>query len=132
MIQNTGLYSMAVRPEWRRRGVGSMLLEWGKAQSAQLGLEIFIESTEAGRPFYGAHGFTELQQVTLWMRDAKGSAERTALVQRFLPHGAYRFHAMWMPAGGDGAPVADGLWEARRARDHHGVPRGILSSHDLC
>ncbi|KAL8687268.1 MAG: hypothetical protein Q9218_006507 [Villophora microphyllina] len=46
-----------VHPEWRRRGAGSMLVNWGVQKANELKLDTFIEAAEPGIPLYLKHGF---------------------------------------------------------------------------
>ncbi|KAI1313259.1 hypothetical protein F5Y03DRAFT_160286 [Xylaria venustula] len=49
----------------RRRGVASLLLEWGTERADKLGLESFVESTEIGRAAYEKHGFEFVEDLYL-------------------------------------------------------------------
>lgn len=44
-------------PSHQRRGAGSMLLEWGIAESKRLGLPAYLEASEEGFPLYEKHGW---------------------------------------------------------------------------
>ncbi|PHH59724.1 hypothetical protein CDD81_2642 [Ophiocordyceps australis] len=44
-------------PKHQRRGAASLMLKWGADQADQLGLPIYLEATEAGKPQYEKHGF---------------------------------------------------------------------------
>lgn len=58
------LLLFAVKPAYRRRGIGSDLLAWLEASAAGAGIElIFLEARETNalaRAFYRAHGYREL------------------------------------------------------------------------
>ncbi|KUI70504.1 hypothetical protein VM1G_06025 [Cytospora mali] len=47
--------------EYRRRGAAGMLLRWGIERADEAGVEIYLEASEAGRPFYRKSGFRELK-----------------------------------------------------------------------
>ena len=48
---------LGVSPNFRRRGVGSLLLDWGKERARQEGVPIMLESTPQGVPLYAKVGF---------------------------------------------------------------------------
>ena len=58
------LLLFAVKPEYRRRGVGSVLLTWLESTATAAGIElIFLETratNAAAREFYAARGYREL------------------------------------------------------------------------
>ena len=58
------LLLFAVKPEFRRRGIGSGLLEWLESTANTAGIElIFLETrttNAVGRQFYSARGYREL------------------------------------------------------------------------
>ena len=58
------LLLFAVRPEYRRRGIGSRLLAWLESTATTAGIElIFLEAratNRAARDFYAARGYREL------------------------------------------------------------------------
>ncbi|KAL4771050.1 acyl-CoA N-acyltransferase [Aspergillus nidulans var. acristatus] len=71
-----GLYTMAARlrrrveleklfthPKYQGNGVGSALLQWGLDEADRLGLMIYLEATEEGRPLYERFGFEAIKVV---------------------------------------------------------------------
>ncbi|KAF2869230.1 acyl-CoA N-acyltransferase, partial [Massariosphaeria phaeospora] len=44
-------------PGYRRRGIGSMLLEWGLQTAKDLGVEVWLNATPQGKPLYEKYGF---------------------------------------------------------------------------
>lgn len=105
---------MAVRPEARQRGLGSILMEWGLTKADAIGLEGYIEASALGRILYGKHGFKQICEMNIDMtpgvEDAAGKAEWEALTQYYLPHG-FEAYAMWRPARGDWNKVVDQSWK---------------------
>ena len=51
------MQNLAVHPDFQRRGVASMLLDWGKRQAEREGCPIGLESSELARPLYLRNGF---------------------------------------------------------------------------
>lgn len=58
------LLLFAVKPQFRRRGIGSGLLRWLESSASTAGIDlIFLEAREsnrAAREFYRSHGYREL------------------------------------------------------------------------
>ena len=48
-------------PDYRRRGAASLLLQWGIDRADELGVEIYIESSLAGKPLYEKFGLHTLK-----------------------------------------------------------------------
>lgn len=57
------LQELAVAPEFRRRGAGRALLNWGQNWARKEDVPVLLESTPMGRPLYQAAGFL---QYGLW------------------------------------------------------------------
>ncbi|KAH8779968.1 hypothetical protein F5883DRAFT_540965 [Diaporthe sp. PMI_573] len=56
------LFVLFTHPDYRRKGVGQQLLNWGVEKADELRLDIFLDSTSPGRPLYEANGFSYLQE----------------------------------------------------------------------
>jgi len=96
-----------VRQDHQRKGVGSMLVKWGIEKADELGIECFVEATDAGRSLYLKFGFMNLMKVLV---DAEnGTKERHEMIKKLSPQ-PVQYWAMWRPRIGDGAPRT--LWEA--------------------
>ncbi|KAJ6524974.1 hypothetical protein B0H19DRAFT_971566, partial [Mycena capillaripes] len=52
-------------PEYRRRGVRQMCMEWGMKMADELGLEVFLSAGEHGRALYEANGLVYFQENRL-------------------------------------------------------------------
>ncbi|KAI0203192.1 acyl-CoA N-acyltransferase [Astrocystis sublimbata] len=59
------LPTIAVHPDYQRRGAGRMLMQWGVEVAEQLGLPIYLESTGPGNSLYRAMGFEQLTHVQI-------------------------------------------------------------------
>jgi len=87
-----------VRPEYRRRGIGNTLVEWGTKKADEMRVEAFVEATEDGRPLYARHGFHYMNAIVLDAKVDEPSEQWKALGKRLrLP---IVLHAMWRPIGG--------------------------------
>ncbi|KAF6219096.1 hypothetical protein HO133_004921 [Letharia lupina] len=51
------MQNLAVHPNFQRRGIASMLLNWGKQQAGKEGVPIGLEASELARPLYLKNGF---------------------------------------------------------------------------
>ncbi|KAL2865307.1 GNAT family N-acetyltransferase [Aspergillus lucknowensis] len=57
------LETIFVHPGYQRRGVASALLDWGVGEAERLGLLVYLEATEEGRPLYERFGFEVVREV---------------------------------------------------------------------
>ena len=94
---------MAVRPQWRQRGLGARLMQWGLAQADRLDLEMYIEASPLGRLLYQACGFDIIEEHSLKsnapadiLSDSSKAEEWHALQRHYLPH-PYMFYSMRRP-----------------------------------
>ncbi|PQE03915.1 hypothetical protein CJF31_00003023 [Rutstroemia sp. NJR-2017a BVV2] len=103
----------SVRQDHQRRGVGKMLVDWGVKKADALGIECYVEATDAGSNLYQKFGFGRLSKILV---DAEnGTKERHEMIQKLTPN-PVQYWAMWRPKGGivkDGEPQT--LWEAMAA-----------------
>lgn len=59
-----------VHPDWARRGIGRRLMEVCEAAARHEGFETFeLVATLTGRPLYAAHGFREVESITIELPD---------------------------------------------------------------
>ncbi|HEY5859160.1 MAG TPA: GNAT family N-acetyltransferase, partial [Actinomycetota bacterium] len=62
--------AMFVRPDWTRRGLGTMILEASEAAAAAEGFRsLSLMATEPGVPLYQRYGFTVVEQAQVPMPD---------------------------------------------------------------
>jgi hypothetical protein len=57
------LETLFTHPKYQGNGVGSALLQWGLDEADRLGLMIYLEATEEGRPLYERFGFEAIKVV---------------------------------------------------------------------
>ncbi|KAL4864074.1 hypothetical protein BDV12DRAFT_201442 [Aspergillus spectabilis] len=63
MRRRVELETLFVHPEHQGQGVGRALLQWGINEAERLGLMVYLEATEAGRPLYEQFGFKNVKSV---------------------------------------------------------------------
>lgn len=56
-MRKAGLAFFFVLPEFQRRGIGSLLLEWGKKKADELGAKIWLTATPQATPVYEENGW---------------------------------------------------------------------------
>lgn len=55
---------LATHPDYRRRGAGSMLIQWGCDVADREGAGAYIDASKAGAPLYAKHGFVDHSDPT--------------------------------------------------------------------
>ena len=86
-----------VHPAHRRRGAGSLLLNWGVQKADELDLETFIEAAQPGIPLYLSHGFKEVEEYWIDPKVEEPSEEWKQLKARIPP---IPWMFMWRPKQG--------------------------------
>lgn len=89
-------------------------MEWGVDRAREMGLEVFVEGTELGRPLYEAFGLAVMYVGHLDAYEREMSDEWRKLEREFLP---MHWYFMWKPAEGvyeKGKTVVP--WEAGTGR----------------
>ena len=56
---------MCVSPDYQRRGVGQLLMEWGCAQADKYGVEAVVEASDEGKGLYEKFAFQPLRHIEL-------------------------------------------------------------------
>ncbi|KAJ0341486.1 hypothetical protein COL922a_002200 [Colletotrichum nupharicola] len=49
-------------PEYRRRGAASLVTDWGVGRADCMGLDVYIEASEGGKPLYEKYGFEAIEE----------------------------------------------------------------------
>jgi GNAT superfamily N-acetyltransferase len=65
------LMYMAVLPEWRKRGVATMCVQWGIDKCEELGIPAYLEASDLGVPVYTKLGFKTVEEVEYTWEDTK-------------------------------------------------------------
>ena len=87
-------------------------MEWGLRIAQEMGLEVYLDASDIGKPLYQKYGFVEVGRTDLQPTDRRDSAEWEELEKKLPP-----FHTshMWKPAG---AQCEEGVtvkpWEATK------------------
>ncbi|KAI9714309.1 MAG: hypothetical protein M1820_000270 [Bogoriella megaspora] len=78
------LASLATHPDHYRKGAGSMLLSWGTERADGAGLEIYLESSAAGKSLYEKHGFETIKilETDLEKHGGQGSDKRWLMIRK--------------------------------------------------
>lgn len=66
------LDTLVTLPQHERRGAGSMLVRWGCEKADEAGVEAYLEASPMGAPMYARHGFEEVKQIELDLRQYGG------------------------------------------------------------
>ncbi len=92
--------AFALHPEWRRRGIGSALLRQLDQEVIHRGssrLLAFVQEGQVGEDAFVNQGFTHLEGLHLFAREASMVPEELAIVERF-----------------GGSVPSNGLWESMK------------------
>lgn len=70
------LHILATLPNHHRRGVGALHLKWGIDEADKLGLPVYLEASEMGRPLYARWGFEDVKPLPF---DARKYGAKTSM-----------------------------------------------------
>lgn len=101
-------------PDFRRRGVGDLFLEWGTKKAEELGVEMWLDATIHGVPLYKKHGFEVVSENNLNPQTETPDDEWRKIKEELMP---MNFWVMWRPVGGkyeDGKTIRP--WEQEDER----------------
>ena len=59
------LKTLAVHPDYQKRGIAGQLLQWGLDQADDQNLPIWLSATDAGRGLYTKHGFKQVGEIVI-------------------------------------------------------------------
>ncbi|KAI9666260.1 MAG: hypothetical protein M1821_004195 [Bathelium mastoideum] len=91
------LLHLTVLPEFRARGLGRRLMDWGLQMVDQRGLEAYIDAAPLAKPLYERCGFVAGARECIDF-DGDGDEEWHELARKCLP---FELWPMWRPARGD-------------------------------
>jgi GNAT superfamily N-acetyltransferase len=72
------LGSFFTLPEYRKLGIGHLLMQWGLEKADEKGLDIWIEAAPPAVPFYERHGFVQKEVTHLQPQRPDGLEEKIA------------------------------------------------------
>ena len=81
---------ICTHPMYRRRGVASLMMQWGVSKAINLDLEMFIEAATDGREVYRKFGLVDIDRLSTPKQPGKVDEEWKEL-ERMYP-----FEATWM------------------------------------
>lgn len=73
---------LGVDEKYQKSGLGGALIEWGIRQADQDGLELYLDASMKGLPFYLKRGFEISKVVELPERPDYGKFVNTSLVRK--------------------------------------------------
>lgn len=83
---NKGLQVCFTDPDYRGRGIGKFLMEWGVKKADEMGVESFIEASEMGTHLYRKFGFVIVCEELSETNISNPSEEWQDMAARFPPH----------------------------------------------
>lgn len=87
-----------MHPDFRRRGVGQQLLDWGIAKADETGLEMFLDATPQGKPLYDVNGFVCVEENVTEPTMDNPDEKWKETAEKASP---FTFYLMWRPVGGN-------------------------------
>ncbi|KAI0977176.1 hypothetical protein F4678DRAFT_412101, partial [Xylaria arbuscula] len=85
-------------PSHRRRGLAQQIMSWGIEKANQMGVEMFIDATEMGKPLYEQNGFTCVEVNKIIPKTECKDEGWKELEERVGP--ITTLYLMWRPSGG--------------------------------
>ncbi|RDW92729.1 GNAT family N-acetyltransferase [Aspergillus mulundensis] len=73
------LEALCVHPDYQGRGIAKRFLAWGVGEAEMLGLDVYLEATEAGRPVYEKTGFQAVRKEEFGL-DGIGETSLTFMI----------------------------------------------------
>ncbi|KAL9622197.1 MAG: hypothetical protein Q9160_003380 [Pyrenula sp. 1 TL-2023] len=104
-----------VHPQYRRRGIGSMMVKWGLEKADERGVETYIDAFAEGLPLYKTYGFLADKSHSLDPSPAKPTERwwnEIANRQKMLP---MHWTPMWRPALAKFTDDTSAPWEKQKS-----------------
>ncbi|KAI1386436.1 uncharacterized protein F4822DRAFT_316442 [Hypoxylon trugodes] len=103
------LFIIFTHADYRRKGVAQQFMNWGIAKADELGVEMFLDSTEIGRPFYEANGFIYVEKNVIRPQTDTPDEAWKETVKKAGDHSDWWL--MWRPVGGKYEEGTPKPWE---------------------
>jgi len=84
-------------PDYRNRGAGKLIMEWGVRIADSLGINAYVEATEMGKHLYAKFGFIMVSKDEVNTSVPNPSEEWKDMQKRFQP---IPWYCMWRPICG--------------------------------
>ena len=108
LMMRIGVNAMGVHPDYRRRGVGRLLMQWGHERIDPLGYESWIEGSPIGRWLYEESGYKRVISLNIDFAKKNPSDEWNRLVHECQPPAIL---LLWRPPRGEwNDKVPPGPW----------------------
>lgn len=92
------MVNFIVHPKHRRRGVGTLLLQYNSRELDERGIEGFVEAAELGRPAYLKAGYISVMKIASYIPDDK--LDNLDWKRYYHDMGVIPSYAMWRPKNG--------------------------------
>jgi GNAT superfamily N-acetyltransferase len=80
------LHICFVRPDYRRKGVGALMMSWGVAKADEMKVEAFLESTPIGKNLYERFGFVVVATEEAQTAIENASPRWRQLEEMYMPY----------------------------------------------
>jgi GNAT superfamily N-acetyltransferase len=94
---STVLNILFTHPDYRRKGIGAMLVQWGIDTARTLGIEFWLNATPVGKPLYEKLGFEVVERNPLVPKTENPDEKWHATAREFAD---VVFWTMWLPKTG--------------------------------
>ncbi|KAK5631816.1 hypothetical protein RRF57_007530 [Xylaria bambusicola] len=95
------LFNVFAHPDYRRKGIGQQVMDWGMKKADDLGLELFLDATPLGKPLYKKNGLVCIEEnVTGLERKHAGEGDNDKWNEMVVAIGSFSFCLMTLPIGG--------------------------------
>ncbi|KAK8128866.1 hypothetical protein PG984_009974 [Apiospora sp. TS-2023a] len=91
------LFIIFTHPDYRRRGVGQQIMDWGMKLADEMGFDLFLDSTPHGRSLYEANGFRYIEENLIIPKTDNPDGQWREMEEKVGP---FSFWLMWRPVHG--------------------------------
>lgn len=96
-VEKIDLNIIFTHPNYRRQGVGDLIMKWGTQKADAMGVEMWLDATVYGVPLYKKHGFIVVHENDIGPKSDDPSEEWKEIADRLAPMTMWQ---MWRPVGG--------------------------------